>query len=123
MSQPKKTLVLGASPNPSRFSYKAVIYLENQGHPVIAAGKSAGSIGNTVIKTDSPAEADVDTLSLYLSPQNQKAEYEYILKTIRPKRIIFNPGAENPELISMAQKAGIETVEDCTLVMLTRGTF
>lgn len=123
MSQPKKTLVLGASPNPSRFSYKAVIYLENQGHPVVAAGKSAGSIGNTVIRTDSPAEADVDTLSLYLSPQNQKAEYEYILKTIRPKRIIFNPGTENPELISMAQKAGIETVEDCTLVMLTRGTF
>lgn len=123
MTRPKKTLVLGASPNPSRFSYKAVVYLENQGHPVVAAGKRAGSIGSTIIRTDSPVDSDIDTVSLYLSPENQKAEYEYILKTIQPKRIIFNPGTENPELISLAQNAGIETVQDCTLIMLSRGTF
>ena len=123
MTQLKKTLVLGASPNPSRFSYKAVVYLQQSGHPVVAAGKRAGSIGNTIIRTDSPAEPDIDTVSLYLSPENQKAEYEYILKNIRPNRIIFNPGTENPEFISLAQKAGIETVQDCTLIMLSRGTF
>ncbi|HUM96531.1 MAG TPA: CoA-binding protein [Chitinophagaceae bacterium] len=113
----KKTLVLGASENPSRYSFKAIEKLVRYGHPVVAIGKKAGLIGKTLIETEKKYFENIDTVTLYLNPQHQKNYYEYIL-SIHPKRIIFNPGAENEELVNLATANGIKTIEACTLVML-----
>jgi predicted CoA-binding protein len=122
MAESKKTLVLGASPNPSRYSYMAVNRLAAHRHPVVAIGKRKGTVGGVEITTDQLAVDDVHTITLYLNPQNQKEYYDYIL-SLQPRRIIFNPGTENDELEKQAQKAGIETVEGCTLVMLGAGMY
>src|ERR1700685_3331898 len=92
----KKTLVLGASANPERYSYLAVRRLRNAGHPVSAIGRKAATVGDVEIVSNKREVTDVDTVSLYLNPVNQKEYYDYIL-SLHPKRIIFNPGAENPE--------------------------
>ncbi|MDE3144799.1 MAG: CoA-binding protein [Bacteroidota bacterium] len=118
----KKTVVLGASDNPARYSYLAVEKLNAHQHPVIAIGRKAGTIGNTKIITDRPAMNDVDTVTLYLNEQNQKEYYDYIL-SLHPKRIIFNPGAENPELVDIAKTNGIKPLEACTLVLLSTGQY
>ena len=122
MNEQKKTVVLGASDNPSRYSYLAVERLTQQQHPVIALGRKQGSIGNTSILTDRPAIEAVDTVTLYLNEQNQKDFYDYIL-SLHPKRIIFNPGTENDELFDLAKANGIEALEACTLVMLSTGQY
>jgi predicted CoA-binding protein len=114
----KKTLVIGASENPARYSNLAVKKLTANGHPVIALGKKNGSINNTVIETEKKAFTGIDTVTLYLNPQNQKEYYDYIL-SLQPKRIIFNPGTENDELVELANKNGITTQEACTLVLLS----
>lgn len=118
----KKTLVLGASENPGRYSYMAVNRLLNAGHEVVAIGKSKGSIRNIPIKTDQEIEQNIDTITLYLNPLNQQKYYDYIIAT-KPKRIIFNPGTENIELESLAEGSGIETIEACTLVMISTGQY
>ena len=94
----KKTLVLGASPNPSRYSNMAVNKLASSGHPVIAIGNREGNIDRIAIQKDLPFAEDVDTVTLYLNPQNQKPYYDYIL-SLHPKRIIYNPGAVVPVLV------------------------
>jgi predicted CoA-binding protein len=114
----KKTLVLGASSNPSRYSNLAVKKLVENNHPVIALGRREGMIGNTEIVTEKMIMDDIDTVTLYLNPTNQKPYYDYIL-SLKPKRIIFNPGTENNELEALAKKNGIQTLEACTLVMLS----
>ena len=93
----KKTMVLGASTNPERYSYLAVRRLRGAGHPVAAIGRTTATVGDVDITTDKAAIPDVDTVTLYLNPANQKEYYDYIL-SLHPRRIIFNPGAENPEL-------------------------
>src|SRR6478736_2470433 len=113
----KKTVVLGASSNPSRYSYLAVNRLVAHGHKVIAVGRKTGVINGTQITTEHPEEKDVDTVTLYLNAQNQKQYYDYIL-SLKPKRIIFNPGAENTELKQLALKNNIKPMEACTLVLL-----
>jgi predicted CoA-binding protein len=118
----KKSVVLGASENPSRYSYLAVERLRAMGHPVIAIGKKEGKIGETPIITGHPKLDGVDTITLYLNPQLQVAEYDYILG-IHPRRVIFNPGTENDELMQLLQEKGIEGVEACTLVMLGTGQY
>ena len=118
----KKTLVLGASMNPSRYSNFAIQRLSANNHPVVAVGLREGKVGNVNIVKGLPKEEDIDTVTLYLNPANQKAYYDYIL-SLHPKRIIFNPGAENDELEEMARKNGIEPVEACTLVMLSTGQY
>ena len=118
----KKTVVLGASDNPSRYSYLAVEKLNRYGHPVVAIGKKEGQVGNTKIVTEHPNEKDVDTVTLYLNPQSQKSYYDYIL-SIHPKRIVFNPGTENEELYDLAKANGIEPMEACTLVLLGTGQY
>ena len=118
----KKTVVLGASDNPARYSYLAVQKLSRYGHPVIAIGKKQGKVGNTDVITERPDEKEVDTVSLYMNPQRQKEYYDYIL-SLHPKRIIFNPGAENEELEGLAKANGIEPLEACTLVMLGTGQY
>lgn len=118
----KKTMVLGASENPTRYSFLAVNRLRANGHPVVAIGNKKGVIGDTTILTERPAEQDIDTVTLYLNPQLQQQYYDYIF-SLKPKRIIFNPGTENEELEEMAKAKGIQPVEACTLVMLSTGQY
>jgi predicted CoA-binding protein len=118
----KKTLVLGASDNPYRYSYLAVEKLKRFNHPVIAMGRKEGNINETQIITEKKTLTGIDTITLYLNADNQKQYYDYIL-SLQPKRIIFNPGAENEELEEIAKANGIEPLEACTLVLLSVGKY
>jgi predicted CoA-binding protein len=122
MSGSKKTLVIGASENPERYSYLAVQKLKKHGHPVIAIGKKLGKINDTNIGTEFPTEQDVDTVTLYINPELQKQYINDIL-LLHPKRLIFNPGTENDELYETAKANGIEPLEACTLVLLSTGQY
>lgn len=122
MAAVKKTVVLGASDNPERYSFLAVNKLRAHQHPVVAIGRKAVKVADVNVETAPPALTDVDTVSLYLNPANQKQYYDYIL-SLRPKRIIFNPGAENEELAALARDKGIQPMEACTLVLLTTGQY
>ena len=118
-----KTLVLGASPNPARYAYLATQRLLSHGHEVVLLGARKGEIGGVAIETTPYEGGDVDTVTLYLGPARQVPYYDYLIEDLRPRRIIFNPGTENPALMSRAQAAGIETEVACTLVMLGAGTY
>ena len=118
----KKTVVLGASENPTRYSYLAVQKLERYGHSVVAIGKKAGKVGSIPVITEHPDEKEVDTVTLYLNPVLQRQYYDYIL-SLHPKRIIFNPGTENEELEELAKQNGIQPMEACTLVLLGTGQY
>lgn len=122
MEHKKKTVVFGASTKPQRYSYRAINMLREYGHPVVAIGLREGKVADVDIQTGQPSVDYVDTVTLYLSPQNQPPYYQYI-QDIKPKRVIFNPGTENEELKSLLQEQGIEVVENCTLVMLGSGLF
>jgi predicted CoA-binding protein len=119
---PKNTVVLGASENPERYSFLATQKLVAHQHPVTAIGIKAGKIGATPIITEHLHIENIDTVTLYLSPANQKAYYDYII-SLHPKRIIFNPGTENDELANLAVTNGIQPIEACTLVMLSTGQY
>ena len=118
----KKTVVLGASPNPARYSYLAVNRLAAHGHDVVAIGNRTGKINHVDVIKGTPPENNVDTVTLYLNANNQKAYYDYIFSQ-NPKRIIFNPGAENPELESLAKEKNILPMHACTLVLLSTGQY
>ena len=119
---PKKTLVLGASDNPSRYSYLAIQRLRLHGHPVVAIGRKNTKVADVpVINTKDPFD-NIDTVTLYMNPRHQQEYYDYIL-SLQPKRIIFNPGAENNELARLAGTKGIKTQEACTLVMLSTNQY
>lgn len=118
----KKTLVLGASENPSRYSYLAINKLRQKGHPVVAIGRKEGRVADVALIRDKISIQDIDTVTLYLNEQHQQEYYDYIL-SLKPKRIIFNPGAENPRLEQLAEENGIKTMEACTLVMLSTGQY
>ncbi|MBN4051956.1 CoA-binding protein [Cytophagaceae bacterium AH-315-L13] len=117
------TLVLGASPKPERYSYKAVCSLRNSDHPVIAYGNRGGEVCGVDIQTsDFENISDVHTISLYINSTFQKEYYDMILK-LKPQRIIFNPGTENEELSKLAEENDIQTLEACTLVLLSIGNY
>lgn len=118
----KKTLILGATTNTERYAYKAAQMLNTHGHEIVPVGIRNGDLFGTKIINDKAIQSDINTITIYVSPQNQKEWYEYIINT-RPKRIIFNPGTENEELNAMAQSNGIETEEACTLVLLSTGQY
>lgn len=118
----KKTLVLGASPNPVRYAYMATEDLLAKGHEVVLIGKRKGEIEGLPIQTDFPIYNDIDTITLYVGPAHQPELYDYIFRT-NPKRIIFNPGTENPELRKLAEEKGIETEYACTLVLLSLDSY
>lgn len=122
MADKKKTLVLGASDNPSRYSYLAIHRLRNHGHPVIAIGKKRTQVADVSVSNEKVTDTDVDTVTLYLNPAHQQQYYNYII-SLKPKRIIFNPGAENEELYELAKKNGIHPIEACTLVLLSTGQY
>lgn len=118
----KKTLILGASTNPERYSYKAAHRLTSAGHPIVNIGIKTGEVAGEPIQKVGEPMNDIDTITLYVGPRNQPEFYDYIINT-KPSRIIFNPGTENPELIQLAKDNGIEPVEACTLVMLSIGEY
>ncbi len=118
----KKTVVLGASPNETRYSYKAVNKLKANKIEVVAIGIRNGKIADVEIIKETPQLSNIHTVTLYLGAERQKEYYDYIL-SLKPKRIIFNPGTENTELQELARKNGIETTQNCTLVMLSLGIF
>jgi hypothetical protein len=118
----KKTVVLGASPNPARYAYAAVRSLKNLGHEVVALGIRNGVVEGLPILHGQPAIDGVDTVTLYLNPAHQVAYYDYLL-ALHPRRIIFNPGSENPELMRLARERGIGVEVGCTLVMLAIGNY
>lgn len=120
--QSKKTLVLGASDNPSRYSYLAINRLVRNGHQVVAVGRRKTTVAGIEIDKEKIEFENVDTVTLYLNPFNQKEYYDYII-SLKPKRIIFNPGTENEELYNLAGKNNIQTMEACTLVLLSTGQY
>jgi predicted CoA-binding protein len=117
-----KTLVLGASENPERYSNMAIRKLRSKGYEVIAIGKIPGKVDNVEIQNQQVKSDEVETVTLYLNPAHQKPYYDYIV-SLKPKRIIFNPGAENEELERIAFQEGIDILEACTLVMLSTGQY
>ena len=118
----KKTLILGATAETNRYAYLAAQRLKSHGHEFIPVGRKKGEVLGQTIINDRPVFENVDTIALYINPQNQLNEYKYIL-SLNPKRVIFNPGTENEELEEILVKNGIEPVIGCTLVMLSVGTF
>lgn len=118
----KKTLVVGASENPERYSYLAVNKLRSKGNDVVAIGQTTGRLGDVEITKEKQAFNNVDTVTLYINPTVQQQYYDYIL-SLNPKRIVFNPGTENMEFEKMAKSQGIDVLEACTLVLLSTGQY
>jgi predicted CoA-binding protein len=122
MMNKKKTLVLGASANPSRYSFLAIQRLRSHGHPVVAIGRRPARVADTDIRPEKEMETGIDTVTMYMNKKHQEEFHDYIL-SLKPKRIIFNPGAENEILEKLARDKGIETLEACTLVMLSTNQY
>lgn len=122
MLKNKPTAIIGASPNADRYSYKATISLLQHSHPVFPIGIRSGQIHGVNIITEKPMLENIDTVTLYVGPDNQPAWYDYIL-SLHPKRVIFNPGTENAEFEHLLQKENIEVVDACTLVLLSTGQY
>lgn len=118
----KKTLVLGASANPSRYSNMAINRLVSYDQPVVALGLKEAEVAGVKIQTKQVPFTNVDTVTLYLNPQRQKEYYNYITG-LQPKRVIFNPGTENPELYQLLKANGVKVEVACTLVMLSTGQY
>ena len=118
----KKTAVLITSPKSDRYSYKAVKMLIEHSVPVIPVGYKTGKIDGIKIIPGQPDINGLHTLSIYLNPINQEFFHDYILK-LNPKRVIFNPGTENPTLQDKLDSHNIFWEEACTLVLLSTGQF
>jgi predicted CoA-binding protein len=116
------TLVLGASENPERYSHMAIVQLRQENYPVYAVGSRPGQVLDVPIETQLSPTWTIDTVTLYLNNTLQQAYYQTIL-SLRPRRIIFNPGTENPDFSAMARAAGIITQDACTLVLLRTGQY
>ncbi|MAN59615.1 MAG: CoA-binding protein [Flavobacteriaceae bacterium] len=118
----KKTLVLGASLNPSRYSNLAISRLRKYDQPVEAVGLKTGVVAGVDITTEKVPFENVHTVTLYLNPKRQQEYYDYII-SLQPKRVIFNPGTENPELYKLLREEGIEREVACTLVLLSSNQY
>lgn len=120
----KKTVILGASTNPSRYAYLAAEMLQRAGHEIVPVGIKKGNIFGTEILDlrVTPVIKDVDTITLYIGPRHQKEWYNYIIG-LKPKRVIFNPGTENEDLERMVEESGAESLQACTLVMLRTSQY
>jgi uncharacterized protein len=118
----KKTLVIGASENPDRYSCKAIKALVTHNHEVVAIGLREGQVAGVSFNAEKKAFEGIDTVTLYVGPQNQPEYYSYIIG-LKPSRVIFNPGTENPEFITKLKAAGIYPEIACTLVLLATGQY
>ncbi len=122
MPHAKPTLVVGATPNPRRFAFIATNMLLDYEHPVRLFGIKKGNIGGLPIANEWPSDKDIDTITLYINSRWQKAYYDHILHS-SAKRVIFNPGTENPELVKLLQERNIQAIEACTLVLLQTNQY
>jgi uncharacterized protein len=117
-----KTLVIGASDNPARYSNMAIRRLRQYGHDVVAIGRKKTTVGDVPVENEPQPRNDIDTITLYINPTHQVEYYDYFL-SLEPRRIIFNPGTENDELERLASEKGIQCDEACTLVLLGTGQY
>jgi predicted CoA-binding protein len=118
----KKTLVLGASTKPERYSYKAIKMLRSRSHPVTAIGMRQGKVDDVEIVNEMLPIKDLDTVTMYLSPINQEPYYQYLVD-LKPKRVIFNPGTENFDLMKVLKDNDIAVTSYCTLVLLSTDVY
>ena len=118
----KKTLVLGASTKPERYAYKAISMLVEKGHSVLAIGQNAGEVAGIKIQTKAIPLKNIDTVTLYLNPARQRDYYNYIVEAA-PKRVVFNPGTENPEFYQLLKLNNIKVEVACTLVLLATNQY
>lgn len=118
----KKTLIIGASPDPSRYAYKAAYMLRSKGHEIVNVGVKKGEVAGVEIEKPDTIYMDIDTITLYIGPATQSQYFDYIVAT-NPKRVVFNPGTENKELQRLLRNNNIEYTEACTLVLLSIGQY
>ncbi|MCB0458013.1 MAG: CoA-binding protein [Flavobacteriaceae bacterium] len=118
----KKTLVIGVSMHPYRYAYMAVNRLLDHNIPVVAIGLQKGVIRSVEIETEKIPFEGIGTVTLYISPKHQPEYYSYIC-SLKPKRVIFNPGTENPDFYSLLKKNNIEVEVACTLVLLSTNQY
>jgi predicted CoA-binding protein len=120
----KKTVIIGATTNPSRYAYLAAEMLQEYNQEFVPVGIKRGNVfGKEILDLRShPDIENVDTITLYINPHHQKEWYDYFFK-LKPKRVIFNPGTENPELEKSLEEKNIQALEACTLVLLRSGQF
>ncbi len=118
----KKTLVIGASLNPSRYSFMAINRLIAKGQPVVAVGLREGVVAGVAITKEKEQFKGIHTVTLYLNSKRQVDYYEYIL-SLKPNRVIFNPGTENPEFYKILRENKIDYEAACTLVLLSTGQY
>ena len=118
----KKTLVIGASTNPVRYSNMAIQSLRRNGNSVVALAKRMGIVADVNIQTNFPENENIHTVTLYIGKQRQQEYYKPLLE-MKPQRVIFNPGTENEELMVLLEKNGIEAIRACTLVMLNTSQY
>lgn len=118
----KKTLVLGATTKPDRYAFRAINMLVEKGHTVLAIGQNQGEVAGVKIYTKAIPVKNIDTITLYLNPKNQRDYYNYIVEA-QPKRVVFNPGTENPELYQLLELNNIKVDVACTLVLLATNQY
>lgn len=118
----KKTLVLGATTKPERYAFRAINMLIQKGHTVLAIGQNTGEVAGVKIYTKAIPVKNIDTVTLYLNPARQRDYYNYIIEA-QPKRVIFNPGSENPELYQLLELNNIKFEIACTLVLLATNQY
>jgi len=118
----KKTVVLGASAKPSRYAYLAIEKLVEKGHSVLAIGQNTGEVAGVKIYTKAIPLSKIDTVTLYLNPARQRDYYNYIVEA-KPKRVIFNPGTENPEFYQLLKLNNIKAEVACTLILLATNQY
>ena|SRR6478609_3498067 len=122
MIKNKKTLIIGATTKPDRAAFKAIGLLVSKGHSVLAVGQNAGEVAGVKINTKAIPVKNIDTISLYINPSRQRDYYNYIVEA-QPKRVLFNPGTENPELYQLLELNNIKYEAACTLVLLTLNKY
>ncbi len=118
----KKTVVLGATTKPEKYAYLAITKLVEKGHSVLAIGQNTGEVAGVKIYTKQIPLTNIDTVTLYLNPKRQVEYYNYIIET-KPKRVIFNPGTENPQFYQLLESNGIKVEVACTLVLLATNQY
>jgi uncharacterized protein len=118
------TVIIGATTNSSRYAFVAAGMLREYNHEIIPVGIKKGEVyGRSILNINQrPLLSDVDTITLYIGPRHQPEHYDYIL-SLKPRRVIFNPGTENPEFQKMLEESGTEVMEACTLVLLRSGQY
>ena len=122
MMKNKKTLVLGATTKPDRYAFRAINMLVEKGHTVLAIGQNTGEVAGVKIYTKAIPVKNIDTVTLYLNPARQRDYYNYIIEA-QPKRVVFNPGTENPEFYQLLELNNIKAEVACTLVLLTTNQY